>query len=299
MRWALLYCFLLITTCGAVSNGPSILLKIEDDHGHPVSARVRILNRQGEPVPVHSLDSQRLVPAHPNFPELGSIVSKQARLALPEGRSTLVIQRGPEYRERRVTVDAHPGEDIERTVALERWIDMAAKGWWSGDLHVHRDPRDLPSLMDASDLHFAPAITEWNVDVKPASWPSEEAVSEADQRVYSVDNSEDERHWGAALFIGVKSPMHLYARNAEYPPPSVTWGEARAQGGYIDLEKLIWWEAPVMAALLPPDSIGVAVNHFREDGISTRASLARPRDEKRYPGEQGFARYILDLYCYY
>ena len=54
-----------------------------------------------------------------------------------------------------------------------------------------------------------------------------------------------------------------------------------------------------MAALVPPDSIGVAVNHFREDGISTRASLARPRDELRYPGEQGFARYILDLYSTY
>jgi hypothetical protein len=93
--------------------------------------------------------------------------------------------------------------------------------------------------------------------------------------------------------------MRLYDREADYPPPSATWDEARSRGAFIDLEKLIWWEAPMMAALNPPDSIGVVVNHFREDGISTRASLSRPRDENRYPGEWGFAQYILDLYSTY
>ena len=153
--------------------------------------------------------------------------------------------------------------------------------------------------MAAADLHFAPTLTGWNNPPAPAAWPTPVRSTVAFNRVYSIDNSEDERHWGAALFIGLKSPIQLYSRDAEYPPPTATWGEARSRGGYIDLEKVIWWEAPVISAVTPPDSIGVAVNHFREDGISTRASLARPRDENRYPGERGFAQYILDLYCHY
>jgi hypothetical protein len=119
------------------------------------------------------------------------------------------------------------------------------------------------------------------------------------QQAYSIDNCEDERPWGAALFIGVKSPMTLYPRTAEYPSPVTTWHEARKRGAYIDMEKAIWWESPVMAALIPPDSIGVAVNHFLEDAVSTRASLARPWDQNKYGGPGGFARYIFDLYSTY
>jgi hypothetical protein len=197
-----------------------------------------------------------------------------------------------------LAVEPRSGEALERTVRLHRWIEMAAKGWWSGDLHVHRHPSDLPRLMDAADLHFAPALTCWNDTSVLSDWPAE-LVRSGPDRAYSLNNCEDERRWGAALFIGLQSPMRLYPRDAEYPPPSRTWADARSKGAFIDLEKLIWWEAPAMAAVAPPDTIGVAVNHFREDGISTRASLSKPRDETRYPGEQGFARYILDLYSHY
>ena len=164
---------------------------------------------------------------------------------------------------------------------------------------MHRDPQDMRALMDAADLHWAPAITCFNDTRILAEWPPGKLMAAGPLRLYSVDNHEDERRWGAALFIGVKSPMTLYPRMTEYPSPVETWREARKRGAYIDLEKVIWWESPVMAALMPPDSIGVAVNHFLEDSVSTRASLARPLDENRYAGAEGFARYIFDLYSTY
>jgi hypothetical protein len=93
--------------------------------------------------------------------------------------------------------------------------------------------------------------------------------------------------------------MTLFRRDAQYPSPLATWTEARSRGGFIDLEKLIWWQAPMLAALAPPDTIGVAVNHFQEETIATRASLSKPRDEAKYPGPAGFGQYVLDLYATY
>jgi hypothetical protein len=101
------------------------------------------------------------------------------------------------------------------------------------------------------------------------------------------------------VFLGVKTPVRLYRRDAQYPSPLATWLEARKRGALIDLEKVIWWQAPVLAALAPPDTIGVAVNHFQEETVATRASLSKPRDERLYPGPMGFAQYVLDLYDTY
>ena len=293
--WACLFLGAGATLCGA----PTIRLQILDEAGAPAAARLRIFDGEKQTQPIQGVGAQQLLPAHPNFPELGVIVSKKGQVVLSPGKQTLLLDRGPEYRRVSLAVEAHDDEVLERTVRFERWIHMSEIGWWSGDMHVHRAPADLPALMRAVDIHFAPTLTCWNDKQTLTPWPERIQYSAGPEQVYSIDNCEDERPWGAALFLGLKSPLNLYPSRSQYPPPTKSWGLARSKGAFIDLEKLIWWEAPMMAALNPPDSIGVAVNHFREDGISTRASLSRPRDEDRYPGGVGFARYILDLYCTY
>ena len=42
---------------------------------------------------------------------------------------------------------------------MRRFIDMAADGWWSGDLDVRRPKSDIELLMEADDLHVAEVIT--------------------------------------------------------------------------------------------------------------------------------------------
>jgi TolB protein len=288
-----------VVCAAAEPKTPTLLLKVFDEQGSPCSARLRVFDSQSRPTSVRALDPPSLTPVHPNFPELGAIIPRQARVAVPAGRTTLALERGPEYLRVQIEIDLGAGENLERSISFHRWTDMAAKGWWSGDLHVHRTPEDLTALIDASDLHFASTITCFNDSLTLKVWPRQTISDIGSDRVFSVDNCEDERRWGAAIFIGVKFPISLYPRNTEYPPPAQTWGAARQRGAFIDLEKVIWWESPVMAALNPPDSIGVAVNHFLEDTVSTRASLARPRDEVKYAGAAGFARYILDLYATY
>jgi hypothetical protein len=56
---------------------------------------------------------------------------------LPEGRYQVTAARGPEYRVAHVTIDIQPGQTASHTVALKRWIDQRARGWYSGESHIH------------------------------------------------------------------------------------------------------------------------------------------------------------------
>jgi hypothetical protein len=57
-------------------------------------------------------------------------------IALPAGQYEISARRGPEYREVRVEVDL--SGDIEAvTIELDRWADPAARGYYSGDPHIH------------------------------------------------------------------------------------------------------------------------------------------------------------------
>jgi hypothetical protein len=62
---------------------------------------------------------------------------------------------------------------------------------------------------------------------------------------------------------------------------------------------MIWWQAPVITALSRPDSLGLACNHFMEEGMMDAEAWGRPRDRVKYPGQSGFAQYIFDLYYNY
>ena len=78
---------------------------------------------------------------------------------LPPGRWRIATSHGMEYVpavEELLTTG--PGE-IEKTLLLRRWIDLPARGWWSGDVHVHHpsvDPAQREFLMQyalAEDVH--------------------------------------------------------------------------------------------------------------------------------------------------
>jgi hypothetical protein len=270
-------------------------VRVVDERGRPAHARLRLRDASGTWRPIE-VQGGSAVAAHPRFPELGVIVPERLRIALADGSWTLVVDRGTEYRIEETAVVG--GRTPVVAVKLRRWVDAAARGWWSGDLHAHRAPEEMAALLEASDTWFAPAITRWNDRANVERWDPP-LLRAAGRRAFSIDNSEDERVWGAALFFHLKSPIALYPSKFEWPPPSATWREARSRGAYIDQEKIIWWAAPVMAALMPPDSIGVLNNHFQEESLMANEAWGRPREQSRYPGDDGFTRYILDLYYTY
>lgn len=87
---------------------------------------------------------------------------------VPAGRYQLVVGRGPEYRihTQDVEVDAQAHTSVE--VALQRWIDMPAQGWYSGDAHIHieRDRDANPgihTLLSAEDVHVGNLLQMGNL----------------------------------------------------------------------------------------------------------------------------------------
>ena len=84
-------------------------------------------------------------------------------VTLPVGEARLEAWRGFEYEPVSRTVDVRAGEFTTVEVQLDRWIDMAADGWYSGDNHIHpnygghyfRHPRDLRNKAHSEDLNVA------------------------------------------------------------------------------------------------------------------------------------------------
>ena len=84
-------------------------------------------------------------------------------VTLPVGEAELEVWRGFEYEPVKRTVDVRAGEWTTVSVRLNRWIDMAARGWYSGDNHIHPNygghyriyPMDLRNKAHAEDLNVA------------------------------------------------------------------------------------------------------------------------------------------------
>jgi TolB protein len=61
----------------------------------------------------------------------------EADLDLPAGRATIEAIRGWEYTPKSLSVDVVAGKTQTATITLERLVDLPARGWYSGDNHVH------------------------------------------------------------------------------------------------------------------------------------------------------------------
>ncbi len=79
---------------------------------------------------------------------------------VPPGPATVVVRKGYEYRPVEVTLSPAPRETVDVEVLLERSIDMAALGWYSGDTHIHwertgRNDDALLAVTSAKDIRYA------------------------------------------------------------------------------------------------------------------------------------------------
>jgi hypothetical protein len=61
----------------------------------------------------------------------------ETQLDLPAGRYELRAFRGPEYRVHSSEFEVRAGSTTTVSISLERWTDTAARGWYSGENHIH------------------------------------------------------------------------------------------------------------------------------------------------------------------
>src|SRR5512139_309136 len=157
--------------------------------------------------------------------ELHFLVPGEFELDLDAGKYTLRVERGLEY------VPAELELEVPREgpvpVRLRRWVEMSREGWYSADMHVHRDPADIPLILGAEDLNFVPTITThvWSNDVsRPWKSPPEFPVVVGPGRFYTATAQEVERiQDGPGAVILLAQDLPLPFTGYELYPPSATY----------------------------------------------------------------------------
>lgn len=220
---------------------------------------------------------------------------------LPAGVYTVKYSRGPEYlkREQTLTVKDQPMEAVFR---LERWIDPAKMGWYSGDHHIHAAgcahyerptegvyPEDMMRHVLGEDLKIGSVLTwgpGWYFQ-KTFFEGKDNKVSTRENKIrYDVEISgHPSSHTGHIVLLGVKEQDYPGTQRIEDWPswgiPILRW--AKQQGAVTGYAHSGWGlqipEPPgprkKLSYDMPPfDGIGaneyiVSVTHNLTDFIST------------------------------
>jgi hypothetical protein len=221
-------------------------------------------------------------------------------LDLEPGTYALRVERGLEY----VPVDVELAVPATApvTIALRRWAAMNGDGWYSADMHVHRDPVDIPLILAAEDLNFVPTITThmWSNDTS-APWkpPRSFPVVVAPNRFFTGNSQEIERIQGgpgAVILLGREMPLPFSGYEL-YPPVAVYAKAVHERGGLVEGDKPFWVDTFVNAALGHIDALEVNCNHFLPRLVDTDlAPWSHWPMEFGYRGARGFALWMMDLY---
>jgi hypothetical protein len=209
------------------------------------------------------------------------------------------LERGPEYKIRTGQFTVNPGSADNTQLSMQRYVDMAKEGWWSGDLHIHRPPKDLQLLMLAEDLHIAPVITWWNdTNAWAKQSPPDPLLVRFDQnRFYQLMAGEDERGGGALLYFNLPQPLPISGSQREFPSSCEFLKQARQHPGvHVEIEKPFWWDMPLWIASGLVDSIEICHNHMQRDGVLANEAWGKPRDKSAYPDPLGNGRWTQELY---
>ncbi len=175
-------------------------------------------------------------------------------LTVPVGEVAIEVTRGPEYRVARRVVRIVADSTASVRIRLERLTDLAARGWWSGDLHVHMnyaghyrtDPLRLRAMAEAEDLHVVDNLIvnkEGRIPDLGYFTGRPDPVSTA-RTLILHDQEYHTSLWGHTGLLGLRDHVILpaYAAYAGTPAASLfptnadVMTEARAQGavtGYV------------------------------------------------------------------
>lgn len=248
---------------------------MEARSGEPVAARLYVETPGGEFLHVQPADAKGT--AIPYSVRRGqsvevhtSLSAHPFRLQAPAGRYRLTVERGKEYLPVETFVDLVDGEPIETVLEIDRWSNLAARGWYSGETHVHRPVEELPTLLLAEDLNVAFPLTAWVTDSQAAPAGSGEAPRAELQVVdethvfwpvnteYELFSVNGRQHTlGAVFVLNHRQPLTLTA-----PPLTPIADEARRQGAFLDLDKHNWPWSIAAARLMQVDLYELTNNHL-------------------------------------
>lgn len=269
---------LLFVAGGVQAADPAVLIGqiVDAQTGEPIPARIYVEDAAGNwlhpestggsAVRYQKRRAEKSVEIHTSLSE------HPFRLVTQPGLVTITVERGKEYFSLTNKVALKPGENRVR-LELRRWINMAERGWYSGDTHVHRTLDELPNLMLAEDLNVTFPLVYWvtrayeqpttgnknlggaipdqliKVDDTHVIWPRN-----TEYEIFSVGRK---RHMlGAVFFLNHRSVFKIGA-----PPIEPVAIRARAEGSLLELDKHNWPWSMMIVPVLNVDLYELSNNH--------------------------------------
>jgi len=252
-----------------IKPSAKVTFRVRDWNDQPTTGSFLIRDEERR---VYPSQTKRLAPDFFFHPQVYRADGES--VALPPGTYTIDYSRGPEYRKKTQTLNIN--DDAARTITfqLERWIDPAKMGWYSGDHHIHAAgcahyerptegvyPKDMIRHTTGEDLKIGSVLTwgpGWYFQ-KSFFEGKDNAVSTPDYRIrYDVEVSgHPSSHTGHLLLLRLKEQDYPGTKRIEDWPswgiPILRW--AKQQGavtGYthsgfglaINEEKLPSYEMP-------------------------------------------------------
>ena len=239
-----------------------VLSVVDSATRQPVAARVYVENvdtGQWHFVRAHS-STDGVIYERQNWANKNSIEHHTSVPAAPfvaenlvAGTYLVTIERGKEYfPESRRIVLAEGEQRAVETVELKRWVNMAERGWYSGETHLHRPLNELPVVMQAEDLNVALPLTYWVTKAFTApSQGNKNQSGEIPDRLIMIDDTHaiwprnteyeiftvgEHNHTLGALFV--LNHRSIFSLGAPDWKPIAD--QARSEGALMDLDKLDW-----------------------------------------------------------
>lgn len=227
---------------------------LDDDTGKPVPCRVHFRSPEGIPFQPHGHHNQ----VNSNLDTWHIDVGGDVRLGqityayidgacqgwLPRGEVLVDVARGFEYEPLRESITIVPGQ-CELTLRLKRWTDMNAKGWYSGDSHVHfLSSQGAHTESMAEDLNVVNLLqSQWgSLFTNTEDFTGEPSVSRVGDNIVYVSQENRQHFMGHMILWGLKKPIMPWCSDglgeAEIGGTmEVTlsdWADqAHEQGGYV------------------------------------------------------------------
>lgn len=175
-------------------------------------------------------------------------VSQPFTIALPAGKWRLAIERGIETMPFFEEFEISPSQELRRSIALKRWVDMTRSGWYSGDDHVHY-PRSQPEhsqfLMTwalAEDLHVVNVLRMGDIGrtyFEQTGFGKEFRYQQEDRVL--VSGQEDPRtgidDQGHAIALNITAPVR---DTSQYHLYDLMFDGIHRQGGLAGYGHLAW-----------------------------------------------------------
>ncbi len=191
-----------------------------------------------------------------------------------------------------------PEGRTEELFRLQRWVDMASRGWYSGETHVHRRLQELPNVMEAEDLNVAFPVTFWTTqafnlpDLQPSTLrrqgpspfgPRQDvgwrpiAVDEThiifprntEYEIFSVNGRP--HVLGAIFVLNHRQPFPFGV-----PPVREMAAQAHREGALLDLDKHNWPWSLMLVPVAQVDLYELANNSLWRTEFGFRQSTVPP-----------------------